>query len=43
MAVVGLFVDGTARPMLAGIAGAALLTLALTYQTLHSGGAAKHA
>jgi DHA1 family bicyclomycin/chloramphenicol resistance-like MFS transporter len=34
MAVVGLFVDGSARPMLMGIAGSALLTLALTYGTL---------
>jgi DHA1 family bicyclomycin/chloramphenicol resistance-like MFS transporter len=34
MAVVGLFVDGTARPMLAGIAGAALLTLLITLKTL---------
>ncbi len=42
MAVVGQFVDGTARPMLAGIAGSALLTLALTYRTLRTGAAAPH-
>ena len=34
MAAVGLFVDGTARPMLGGIAGAALITLLLTFKTL---------
>lgn len=34
MAVVGLFVNGTARPMLAGIAGAATLTLLITFKTL---------
>ena len=34
MALVGLFVDGTARPMVAGIAGAALMTLAITLKTL---------
>lgn len=34
MAVVGLFVDGTALPMLAGIAGSALVTLLLTLITL---------
>jgi DHA1 family bicyclomycin/chloramphenicol resistance-like MFS transporter len=34
MALVGLFVDGTALPMLAGIAGAALVTLLLTVITL---------
>ena len=34
MAVVGLFVDGSARPMVLGIAGAALITLALTRGTL---------
>ncbi len=42
MAVVGQFVDGTARPMLAGIAGSALLTLALTYRTLRAGAPAPH-
>jgi DHA1 family bicyclomycin/chloramphenicol resistance-like MFS transporter len=34
MAVVGLFVDGTARPMLVGVAGAALVSLMLTFKTL---------
>jgi DHA1 family bicyclomycin/chloramphenicol resistance-like MFS transporter len=34
MAIVGLFVDGTARPMLAGIAIPALLSLAFTWITL---------
>lgn len=34
MALVGLFVDGTARPMVAGIAGSALMTLAITLKTL---------
>ena len=34
MAVVGLFVDGTARPMVTGIAICALLALALTRATL---------
>jgi len=34
MACVGLFVDGTARPMLAGIAASALLTLLFTWTTL---------
>jgi DHA1 family bicyclomycin/chloramphenicol resistance-like MFS transporter len=34
MAVVGVFVDGTALPMLAGIAGSALVTLLLTLITL---------
>jgi DHA1 family bicyclomycin/chloramphenicol resistance-like MFS transporter len=43
MAVVGQFVDGTARPMLVGIAGSALLTLALTYKTLGGGAGAAHA
>lgn len=37
MAVVGLFVNGTARPMLAGIAGAALITLLITLKTLGRG------
>jgi len=34
MAVVGLFVDGTARPMVAGIAASAAITLAITLLTL---------
>ncbi|HEY4319236.1 MAG TPA: multidrug effflux MFS transporter [Herbaspirillum sp.] len=34
MAAVGLFVDGTARPMLAGIAAPALVALAFTWITL---------
>jgi DHA1 family bicyclomycin/chloramphenicol resistance-like MFS transporter len=34
MAVVGVFVDGTARPMLVGIAGPALIALAFTWITL---------
>ena len=34
MATVGLFVDGTARPMLSGIAAAALITLLITLKTL---------
>lgn len=34
MAVVGLFVDGTARPMVAGIAGSALMALAFSLVTL---------
>ena len=34
MAVVGQFANGTARPMLAGIAGAALLTIGVTMVTL---------
>ena len=34
MAVVGFFVDGTARPMLAGIAGAAVVTYGFTFGTL---------
>lgn len=34
MAVVGLFVDGTARPMLAGIAGPALISLTFSWVTL---------
>jgi MFS transporter, DHA1 family, multidrug resistance protein len=34
MAVVGVFVDGTARPMLAGIAASATLTLLFTWTTL---------
>ncbi len=37
MAVVGTFVDGTARPMLAGVAGSALLTLVITLWTLRGG------
>ena len=36
MAVVGLFVDGSPRPMLAGIAGSALLTWLITVWTLRS-------
>jgi DHA1 family bicyclomycin/chloramphenicol resistance-like MFS transporter len=36
MAVVGLFVDGSARPMVAGIAGSALVAYALTRATLRS-------
>jgi DHA1 family bicyclomycin/chloramphenicol resistance-like MFS transporter len=40
MAVVGHFVDGTARPMLAGIAGSALLTGLITVRTLRGGFAA---
>jgi len=34
MAVVGVFVDGTARPMVAGIAGSALMALAFSAVTL---------
>ena len=34
MAVVGLFVDGTARPMVAGITASAVITLVITLQTL---------
>ncbi|MDB5963724.1 MAG: transporter, partial [Polaromonas sp.] len=34
MAVVGLFVDGTALPMLAGIAGCAVIAMALSWPTL---------
>ena len=34
IALMGLFVDGTARPMLMGIAGVALLTWALTWVSL---------
>jgi DHA1 family bicyclomycin/chloramphenicol resistance-like MFS transporter len=34
MALVGLFVDGTARPMLAGIAGSAVVALVLARLTL---------
>jgi DHA1 family bicyclomycin/chloramphenicol resistance-like MFS transporter len=34
MAVVGHFVDGTARPMLTGIAGSALLTWLIAARTL---------
>jgi DHA1 family bicyclomycin/chloramphenicol resistance-like MFS transporter len=34
MAFVGLFVDGTARPMIAGIAGCALLAYAFSWFTL---------
>jgi len=36
MAIVGLFVDGSARPMVAGIAGSALVAYALTRATLRS-------
>ena len=35
MALVGAFVDGTARPMLAGIAGCALVAFVLAHLTLH--------
>jgi DHA1 family bicyclomycin/chloramphenicol resistance-like MFS transporter len=41
MAVVGLFVDGTARPMIAGIAGCALVALGMAWITL--GGAKRPA
>ena len=34
MALVGLFVDGTARPMVAGIAASAAITLVITLKTL---------
>jgi DHA1 family bicyclomycin/chloramphenicol resistance-like MFS transporter len=34
MALVGLFVDGSPRPMLAGIASSAMLTWLLTVKTL---------
>ena len=34
MAVVGLFVDGSARPMIAGIAGCALVALLMSWLTL---------
>ncbi|MES2942508.1 MAG: hypothetical protein V4772_06530, partial [Pseudomonadota bacterium] len=34
MAIVGLFVDGSARPMVAGIAGCALVSLLMTWVTL---------
>jgi DHA1 family bicyclomycin/chloramphenicol resistance-like MFS transporter len=34
MGVVGLFVDGTARPMVAGIAGSAIISFAFTWVTL---------
>jgi DHA1 family bicyclomycin/chloramphenicol resistance-like MFS transporter len=40
MAAVGLFVNGTARPMLAGIAAAALIALLITLKTLGRGVAA---
>ncbi len=40
IAAMGRFVDGTARPMLAGIALTALATLALTLWTLHGSPAA---
>jgi DHA1 family bicyclomycin/chloramphenicol resistance-like MFS transporter len=40
MAIVGAFVDGTARPMLAGVAGAAVLTLVITLMTLGKGAGA---
>jgi DHA1 family bicyclomycin/chloramphenicol resistance-like MFS transporter len=36
MALVGVFVDGSPRPMLAGIAGSALLTWLITVWTLRS-------
>jgi len=39
MAIVGVFVDGTARPMVAGIAGSALVAYAFTAGTLGRGGA----
>ncbi|MBV8621408.1 MAG: multidrug effflux MFS transporter [Curvibacter sp.] len=34
MAIVGLFVDGSARPMVAGIAGSALMALFISWATL---------
>jgi MFS transporter, DHA1 family, multidrug resistance protein len=37
MAVVGVFVDGTARPMLAGIAGCALVAFVMSRITLNKG------
>jgi DHA1 family bicyclomycin/chloramphenicol resistance-like MFS transporter len=43
MALVGLFVDGSARPMVVGIAGSAVVAFALAYTTLrgaHHGAAA---
>ncbi|WP_198970437.1 multidrug effflux MFS transporter [Xylophilus sp. ASV27] len=43
IALVGLFVDGTARPMLAGIAGCALVAALLTRLTLHGRADALHA
>ncbi|XAH22342.1 multidrug effflux MFS transporter [Xylophilus sp. GW821-FHT01B05] len=43
IAVVGLFVDGTARPMVAGIAGCALVAALLTRLTLHGRADALHA
>ncbi|MFC7289141.1 multidrug effflux MFS transporter [Herminiimonas glaciei] len=36
MAITGLFVDGSARPMVAGIAGCALLALFISWLTLRS-------
>ena len=39
MATVGLFVDGTARPMVAGIAACALVALAISRVTLGSSSA----
>ena len=36
MAITGLFVDGTARPMVAGIAACALLALFISWLTLRS-------
>ena len=41
MAIVGLFADGSARPMLAGIAGCAVVALALSW--VASGNAATRA
>jgi DHA1 family bicyclomycin/chloramphenicol resistance-like MFS transporter len=43
MAIVGTFVDGTARPMLVGIAGSAVVTLLITLGTLRGDAAAKAA
>ncbi|SHF24300.1 MFS transporter, DHA1 family, bicyclomycin/chloramphenicol resistance protein [Kaistia soli DSM 19436] len=43
MAVVGLFLDGTAVPMLAGIAGASVVALVLTYLTPARSNLAVHA
>jgi DHA1 family bicyclomycin/chloramphenicol resistance-like MFS transporter len=45
MAFVGLFVDGTAQPMIAGIAGCALASLAMSWRTLNNarlGSAGRH-
>ena len=37
MALVGLFADGTARPMVAGIAACSLLAVGLAWLTLRGG------